>query len=135
MSNVIDFKGLSKKIARFFKAIFTTDWEKILTYCDGWNYVTCVDNGHVEWCRKHTPNWEKRCRESSEALPKRNDDSTGNIVDISEGLSHKVSEVICVKCGERWLAVRPKQTLLKELECHKHHIGFVIETGEILEEE
>jgi hypothetical protein len=53
-----------------------------------------------------------------------------NIVDIEEGLPHKVSEVICVKCGERWLAIRPMGTLLKDLECHKHHVGFVIETGE-----
>jgi hypothetical protein len=56
-----------------------------------------------------------------------------NITDISEGRPHKVSEVICVKCGERWLAIRPEKTLLKDMECPKHHIGFVIETGEIIE--
>jgi nitrite reductase/ring-hydroxylating ferredoxin subunit len=57
----------------------------------------------------------------------------GNVIDIDEGLPHKVSEVICVKCGERWLAVRPEKTLLKDLECPKHHTGFSIETGEIVE--
>jgi nitrite reductase/ring-hydroxylating ferredoxin subunit len=49
-------------------------------------------------------------------------------------MPHKVSEVICVKCGERWIAMRPEQTLLKDLECPNHHAGFVIETGEELEE-
>jgi nitrite reductase/ring-hydroxylating ferredoxin subunit len=58
-----------------------------------------------------------------------------NVIDISEGLPHKVSEVICIKCGERWLAVRPEGTLLKELECPNHHVGFVIETGEDMEDE
>jgi hypothetical protein len=53
-----------------------------------------------------------------------------NVVDFEEGLPHKVSEVICIKCGERWIAVRPEKALLKCLECPKHHIGFVIETGE-----
>jgi nitrite reductase/ring-hydroxylating ferredoxin subunit len=57
------------------------------------------------------------------------------IIDISEGMPHKVSEVICVKCGERWLAIRPEKTLLKDLECPKHHVGFVIETGEDMEAE
>jgi hypothetical protein len=57
-----------------------------------------------------------------------------NVIDIEEGLPHKVSEVICVKCGERWIALRPTITLLKQLECPSHHVGFVIETGEIMEE-
>ena len=48
---------------------------------------------------------------------------------------HKISEVICVKCCARWLSVRPVETLLKELECQKCGKGFVIETGEIMEEE
>jgi hypothetical protein len=55
-------------------------------------------------------------------------------VGIEEGLPHKVSEFICVKCGERWLAIMPVGTLLKDLECHKHYVGFVIETGEVMEE-
>jgi nitrite reductase/ring-hydroxylating ferredoxin subunit len=60
--------------------------------------------------------------------------TVSNIIDIAEGLPHKVSEVICVKCGKRWLAIRPEESLLKDLECPKHHSGFVIETGEILED-
>ncbi len=58
-----------------------------------------------------------------------------NIIDIEEGLPHKVSEVICVKCGHRWIAVRPIETQLKELECPNCGKGYVIETGEVIEEE
>lgn len=48
---------------------------------------------------------------------------------------HKVSEVICLCCLHRWIAVRPVGTLLIELECPKcHEQGATIETGEELEE-
>ena len=58
------------------------------------------------------------------------------IVDINENEPHKVSEVICVHCGKRWLAVRPNETLLKDMECPDCiNQGYVIETGEILKEE
>lgn len=57
------------------------------------------------------------------------------IVDINENTPHRVSEVICVKCTYRWLAVRPVTTLLKDLECPWcGKQGFVIETGEIINE-
>lgn len=46
-----------------------------------------------------------------------------------------VSEVICVKCGDRWISVRPEKMLLKEIECDKCGSGYVIETGEIMEKE
>lgn len=46
---------------------------------------------------------------------------------------HKVSEVICVKCGSRWISVRPAGTLLKSLECPNCGPGFAIETGEVME--
>lgn len=46
-------------------------------------------------------------------------------------MPHKVSETACLKCGHRWIDVRPAVTLLKQLECpHCHEVGFVIETGE-----
>ena len=61
---------------------------------------------------------------------------TMNITDINANRPHKVSEVICVNCCKRWIAVRPTRTLLKDLECPKcHEQGNVIETGEILEDE
>lgn len=57
----------------------------------------------------------------------------GRIVEITESEPHKVSEVICVKCGDRWFAVRHVETKLKNIECKKCGKGYVIETGEILE--
>jgi len=55
------------------------------------------------------------------------------IINFKEGLQHKVSEVICIKCAKRWIAVRPYSTLLKELECAHCGKGYCIETGEIIE--
>ena len=55
------------------------------------------------------------------------------IVDINEKKPHKMSEVICVQCGHRWIAIRPDKTLLKKLECKNCGQGFVIETGEEIE--
>ena len=46
---------------------------------------------------------------------------------------HKVSEVICVKCGRRWLCVRPYDTLLKDIECPDCGAGYVVETGEVMD--
>jgi hypothetical protein len=57
-----------------------------------------------------------------------------NIINIEEGLPHKVSEVICVKCGQRWYAVRPEDTKLIDLECGNCGTGYVIETGEEMNE-
>ena len=54
-----------------------------------------------------------------------------DVISIDEYRQHKVSEVICVKCGKRWLAVRPSGTRLKDIECPQcRRQGFVIETGE-----
>ena len=48
---------------------------------------------------------------------------------------NEVSEVICLKCLHRWVAVYPSQTLLKELECKCGEIGFVIKTGQTIPED
>ena len=57
-------------------------------------------------------------------------------VDINDDIPHKVSEVICINCKHRWLAVRPTATMLKNLECPCcHQQGYVIETGEVIENE
>lgn len=57
-------------------------------------------------------------------------------VDINENRPHKVSEVICINCKYRWLAVRPTITLLKDLECPWcGKQGYVIETGETIDNE
>ena len=52
------------------------------------------------------------------------------VVDIDARKPHSVSEVICVKCGKRWVSVRPEGTLLKHLECENCGKGYVIETGQ-----
>lgn len=57
--------------------------------------------------------------------------STGKIIDINNNLAHKISEVICIQCGYRWIAIRPSKTLLKQLECPNcSEQGYTIETGE-----
>ena len=56
------------------------------------------------------------------------------ILNMEEEIPHKLSEVICINCKHRWLAVRPTATMLKYLECPCcHQQGYVIETGEDLE--
>ena len=42
-----------------------------------------------------------------------------------------VSEVICIHCLERWIAVRPSETMLKDIQCPRcSYRGAVIETGQ-----
>jgi len=53
------------------------------------------------------------------------------LIAFEEGLPHKVSETICVKCGYRSVDVRPVGVPLKRLECGGCHLqGFIVETGE-----
>ena len=52
-----------------------------------------------------------------------------------EDKPHKVSMVVCLSCGKRWVAVRPLGTKLTDLECPQCHTqGAAIETGEELED-
>lgn len=52
-------------------------------------------------------------------------------IDINDNKPHKVSEVICLSCINRWISVRPVETRLKDLECpYCHTQGYAIETGE-----
>lgn len=48
---------------------------------------------------------------------------------------HTVSEVICVKCGRRWISVRPSNLLLKDIECPDCGTGYVINTGQDIDAE
>lgn len=50
-------------------------------------------------------------------------------------LHHEISEVVCLKCLKRWIAVYPSKTLLKELQCQCGEIGFVIKTGQTIPED
>ena len=57
------------------------------------------------------------------------------VISIDENVPQKVSEVICVKCLKRWIAVRPLGCKLKDLECPGcGKQGYVIETGETIDE-
>lgn len=57
------------------------------------------------------------------------------IVDINNNIPHEVSEVICLKCLNRWIAVYPEDTPLKMLECKCGEIGYVIKTGQTMPQE
>jgi len=57
-----------------------------------------------------------------------------NIIDITANQPHEVSEVMCWKCGKRWISVRPVGTLLKDLECPQCHAqGGAFKTGQDLD--
>ena len=57
------------------------------------------------------------------------------IVSIEENHHHEVSELICLKCLDRWIGVYPQEVLLKEIECKCGAIGYVIKTGQSLPED
>lgn len=57
------------------------------------------------------------------------------IIDICENSPHCVAELICVRCGTRWIGVWPEGTALKDLHCENCGPGFVIKTGQDMEEE
>lgn len=56
------------------------------------------------------------------------------IINIETNLSHTISEVICLKCLHRWISVRPSEVWLKDIECPNCGRGYVIKTGQPLEE-
>lgn len=57
-----------------------------------------------------------------------------DVFEIEAAKLYKTSVVVCLKCLHRWVAVRPENTLLKELECPQCNlIGYTIETGEVIE--
>lgn len=54
-----------------------------------------------------------------------------SVIDIETKLPHEVCEVMCWKCGTRWIAVYPEGTLLKQLECcHCGCTGYAFKTGQ-----
>lgn len=57
-------------------------------------------------------------------------------VTIESETPHVVSEVICINCQHRWIAVRPEGTMLSNLHCPNcGKVRTVIETGEELFDE
>lgn len=56
------------------------------------------------------------------------------IVDISENEEHEVAELICLKCLSRWIGVYPSKSWLKNAECTCGAVGYIIKTGQNIEE-
>lgn len=54
---------------------------------------------------------------------------------IDDYRPHKVSELICVKCGKRFIGCRPVGLKLKDIDCEDCGPGYVIETGEVFDDE
>lgn len=51
---------------------------------------------------------------------------------IEDNLPHEVAELICLKCLNRWIGVFPTELPLKDIECKCGEIGYVITTGQII---
>lgn len=90
---------------------------------------------HCVCCGHDIPEGRQVCP-ICEGKGKHWNDRLANVIPIETNLPHRVSEVICLNCYKRWIAVRPKMVMLKQLECPAcKRIGLVIETGELLEGE
>lgn len=59
----------------------------------------------------------------------------GNILNISQNEEHEVAELMCLKCFSRWIGVYPTSVPLKNIECKCGATGYVIKTGQTIEEE
>lgn len=60
----------------------------------------------------------------------------GDIVHIESHMQHTISEVICINCSHRWIAVRPSVTPMKDMRCPAcEETGWVIETGQFITDE
>lgn len=57
------------------------------------------------------------------------------VINMEENMEHEVSELICLKCLSRWIGVYPSSVLLKNIECKCGHTGYVIKTGQTLEDD
>lgn len=56
----------------------------------------------------------------------------GKVIEIERDIPHEVSEVICLSCLLRWIAVYPENVALKDLKCKCGKVGYVIKTGQTL---
>ena len=45
---------------------------------------------------------------------------------------HEVSELICLKCLDRWIGVTPVGVLLKDMTCVCGEKGYIIKTGQTI---
>lgn len=49
--------------------------------------------------------------------------------------TYEVGEVICLRCLHRWIDVHPVSVPLKDLECKCGAVGYIIKTGQTVEDE
>ena len=52
----------------------------------------------------------------------------------SENEPHEVAELICLKCLNRAIHVYPEKMPMKYLQCKCGEVGYLIKTGQTLEE-
>ena len=53
---------------------------------------------------------------------------------IEENLPHETAELICLKCLNRAIHAYPSSVLLKDLECKCGEVGYLIKTGQTLDD-
>jgi len=56
------------------------------------------------------------------------------MTNIEENLPHEIAELICLKCLNRAIHVYPSSVLLKDLECKCGEVGYLIKTGQTLDD-
>lgn len=86
----------------------------------------CCDNCKHQYAGdevQHDPCVECCCR-----FP---DEFEAKVTPIEDAMPHVTLEVMCWKCGCRWIAVKSENTLLKQLECPEcRAVGFAFATGQ-----
>lgn len=55
--------------------------------------------------------------------------------DLITDREHEVSELICLKCLERWVGVYPTVSQLKDMECVCGYTGYIIKTGQTIQQQ
>ena len=56
------------------------------------------------------------------------------IIDFHKNKPHEVAELLCLKCLNRWIGVFPKDVPLKDLQCGCGETGFIIKTGQTIDD-
>ena len=74
---------------------------------------------------------EERAEKAIAKIEQLNKPAEGEEPQDDEEIFWDISEVMCCKCFERWIAVRPSETMLKDIQCPRcSYKGAVIETGQ-----
>lgn len=74
---------------------------------------------------------EKRADAAIAKIEELNKPTEEVVNEDEEEIFWDISEVMCCKCFERWIAVRPSDTMLKDIQCPRcSYTGAVIETGQ-----